>query len=173
MSRTRIDDDFAAVTEALFDRFIAANGQSFDKGVVVAKNLGPRNECWSNARTRCNKNPKLQYAEGYVLVTVGVQPVAHRHAFCVDKRGTVVEVTEGYEKGFAYAGMILNLDAVNEISRIEQLIHERAKHEPLLQAVSGGPHEDFLDVSALQMALWSAQQGEPGSKEMLEWLVGL
>lgn len=65
--------------------------------------LGAKKECFSNAARLALERSNLTYVEGYAMINDGL-PLPIAHAWCVDKKGRVVDNT--WEKpGVAYFGV--------------------------------------------------------------------
>lgn len=95
------------------EHFVAANGRPFKPGPKPKK--GQRGElqlCYKNAHLAMRTDRiNLVYVEGYALI--GGAPVPQEHAWCVNRRGEVVDVTwYGQLKGVAYWGVPMNFKYV-------------------------------------------------------------
>jgi hypothetical protein len=78
--------------------FLLQHGHALPAGRF--RSYGEMGACYRNAFMATIHHPEWRYAEGYALSSLGV-PV--EHAWCVDDRGRVVEVT--WSDGLAYCGV--------------------------------------------------------------------
>lgn len=69
---------------------------------------GKQGECFANAYRLARYNDELTYVEGYATSIIPVH-----HAWCVDKRGRVIDNTWDKPETCAYYGVAMDIDAVS------------------------------------------------------------
>jgi hypothetical protein len=122
--RTRSSDDW--LLEGLLRedhygpyRFIRVYGTPH-KPVPAPADLAPgkRGCCFANAFRLASVRPDLHYAEGYGTLW-GSDTWLHRHAWCVDSQGWVIDPTWGMDSPLPLAlrGLVLPLDLVEPYCR--------------------------------------------------------
>lgn len=77
---------------ALMERFIVRNGDEYEgRRLPKGYKRGTPKECYSNAARLVFDKPGLRYVEGYVWRND--LPLAIQHAWCIDAKGRVIDVT--------------------------------------------------------------------------------
>jgi hypothetical protein len=88
----------------VLERFILRNGDEY-KGRKLPKGYrrGTPKECYANAARLVGEKPGLRYVEGFVWRDS--LPLAIQHAWCIDAKGRVIDVTLGDPEKCQYMGI--------------------------------------------------------------------
>jgi len=127
--------------------FVLKNGKVFTSQKYPEKYEKYRGEmklCFTNAFDLSQRFPELTYVEGYGMSSN--IPLAIHHAFCVDKKGNVVDPTWRDQEETAYFGVQFNQTYVaNTILRTMHygILDNYHEGNPLLTKESGHKRKDF------------------------------
>ena len=127
--------------------FVKTNGRAFISGKYPDKYLkyrGQKKMCFKNAFDLSQIFPELRYVEGFGFSEL--LPLAIFHAFCVDKKGNVIDPTWEYQDRTEYFGVELNQDYVVQTvlkTRHYGILENHRDGFPLLMNESGHRKKDF------------------------------
>jgi hypothetical protein len=73
------------------------------------------NHCFSNAAAVAQRDPTLSYCEGYI--TTGGVPICQHHAWVVDAKGRMLEVTLAAPEAWCYIGFPMTMAERNRFAK--------------------------------------------------------
>lgn len=90
-----------------------AAGRKYSRRSTLTIVMGNPKECWTNAWELATSRRDLEYAEGVALFADGT---IHTHAWCVDRKGRVLDPTPGYAGVYEYQGFVIGKPIASRLS---------------------------------------------------------
>lgn len=92
----------------LMESFVSRNGHDYAARMLPSRYArGMPNACFQNSAALVNQHPSLRYCEGFL--TMGKIPFAIHHAWALDRKGRVVDVTLADPTAYEYRGVTFKL----------------------------------------------------------------
>lgn len=97
---------------SLMERFVVLRGEVFECRDDAGYHRGVSKECFRNAALLSLENDELTYVEGYGMLDSIPFPI--HHAWCVDERGVVVDVTWDADSPRQYIGVRISKEDLRD-----------------------------------------------------------